>query len=138
MTTIHGMMKSKTQTQPLSTLNDDELDQVFHALADGTRRALLRQLAQGPRSITALAAPFAMTLPAVSKHIRVLEAGGLLQREVNGRLHRCTLNVERLQDAQQWLDEYRAFWEGSLDSLARYIEQQDAQAAPTAAKKKTK
>lgn len=105
-----------------SPAQEDQLDRVFHALADRTRRALMARLAQSPHTITELAAPFEMSLPAVSKHIRVLEQGGLVARAVDGRIHRCSLSVQSLQHADQWLAHYRVFWGGSLESLARYVE----------------
>ena len=112
-------MKTRSEAPPI---NEDQLDRVFHALADRTRRALMARLAIGPGTITELAAPFQMSLPAVSKHIRVLEQGGLVARAVDGRIHRCSLSVQSLQHADQWLAHYRVFWGGSLESLARYVE----------------
>jgi DNA-binding transcriptional ArsR family regulator len=100
----------------------DRLDRVFHALADGTRRALLARLARGPAMVTELAQPFAMSLPSVSKHLKVLERASLISRAVDGRIHHCSLAPGPLKDARQWLDRYRVFWEGTLDSLARYAE----------------
>lgn len=91
-------------------------------MSDRIRRALLSRLAQGPGTITELAEPFAMSLPAVSKHIRVLEHGGLVTRAVDGRLHRCTLSPDAMRDAEHWLAHYREFRETSLDSLARFVE----------------
>lgn len=101
---------------------DDRLDAVFHALADRTRRALLARLAKAPAMITQLAQPFAMSLPAVSRHIRVLEEAGLIVRSVDGRVHRCTFNGMPLQSVEGWLRHYRRFWEQNLESLARYVE----------------
>ena len=101
---------------------DDHLDQVFHALADRTRRALLARLAKGPSMVTELAAPFSMSLPAVSKHVRVLEASGLVVREVDGRIHRCSLNAKQLAEAERWFEHYRNFWESRLSALARHME----------------
>jgi DNA-binding transcriptional ArsR family regulator len=98
------------------------LDAVFHALGDPTRRALLRRLTRGPAMVTELARPFAMSLPAVSKHLRVLEDAGLLVREVQGRVHRCTLGPEPLEEAERWIAGYRAFWEHTLGALGRYVE----------------
>jgi DNA-binding transcriptional ArsR family regulator len=98
------------------------LDRVFRALGDRTRRALLAQLARGPAPITELAAPHAMSLPAVSKHVRVLERAGLVARAVDGRVHRCSLDAVPLRDAAAWIDEYRGFWEGALEALAEYVE----------------
>ncbi|HYL74891.1 MAG TPA: metalloregulator ArsR/SmtB family transcription factor [Bryobacteraceae bacterium] len=101
---------------------DDQLDRVFHALSDRTRRALINRLADGPRMITELAAPFDMSLPAVSKHLRVLEEARLVDRAVDGRVHRCSFAPEPLREAEQWLDRYRSFWEDNLEALARYVE----------------
>lgn len=98
------------------------LDRVFHALADRTRRALLGRLARGPAIVTELAKPFAMSLPAVSKHLRVLEDARLVRRAIDGRLHRCALDPAALRGAGLWLDAYRQFWEGTLDELADYLE----------------
>ena len=100
---------------------DDQLDGVFRALADRTRRALMVRLAKGPCTIGELAAPFAMSLPAVSKHIRVLEQGGLVQRLIDGRVHRCSLDLHALQQADAWLAHYRVFWGQTLDSLEHYL-----------------
>jgi DNA-binding transcriptional ArsR family regulator len=102
---------------------DDRLDLVFRALADPTRRALLGSLAQGPAKVTDLAEPFRMSLPAVSKHLKVLERAGLLVRAVDGRVHRCSLSAQPLWEAEQWLSRYRPFWEQTLDALARYVEE---------------
>lgn len=99
-----------------------QLDLIFRALGDGTRRALLAKLAEKPAMVTELAKPFAMSLPAVSRHIRVLEQAGLVAREVDGRVHHCSLSAEPLKDVERWLTQYRRFWEGTLDSLARYVE----------------
>jgi DNA-binding transcriptional ArsR family regulator len=104
---------------------DYQLDVVFRALAHRTRRALLARLAEGSRTITELAEPESMTLPAVSKHLKVLERAGLIVRDIDGRVHRCSLGPEPLRDVQQWLDHYRQFWDESLDSLARYVESDD-------------
>lgn len=100
---------------------DDRLDQVFHALADRTRRALLRRLAEGPARVTDLAEPFSMSLPAVSKHLRVLERAGLVDRAVSGRVHRCSFGGAPLEEIEDWLAGMRTFWQGRLDSLAAYV-----------------
>jgi DNA-binding transcriptional ArsR family regulator len=102
---------------------EDRLDAVFHALGDRTRRALLARLTRTPAMITELARPFAMSLPAVSRHVRVLEQAGLIVRTVDGRVHRCELNGAPLRSVAAWLRHYRRFWEGNLDSLARYVEE---------------
>lgn len=101
---------------------DDRLDAVFHALGDRTRRALLARLAKRPAMITELARPFDMSLPAVSKHIRVLQSAGLVRRAVDGRMHQCSFNGEPLATVEDWLRHYRHFWQGGLESLARYAE----------------
>ena len=99
-----------------------QLDLIFRALGDQTRRALLARLADKPAMVTELAEPFAMSLPAVSRHIRVLEKAGLVARQVDGRVHHCSLSAEPLKDVEKWLRQYRRFWEETLDSLARYVE----------------
>jgi DNA-binding transcriptional ArsR family regulator len=101
---------------------DDLLDAVFHALGDRTRRALLARLAKRPAMITELADPFAMSLPAVSRHIRVLERAGLVTRSVDGRMHRCSLNPKPFKTIEGWLTHYRKFWEDNLAALALYVE----------------
>jgi DNA-binding transcriptional ArsR family regulator len=101
---------------------DDRLDAVFHALGDRTRRALLARLAKRPAMITELADPFAMSLPAVSRHIRVLEHAGLVRRAVDGRMHRCSLNPKPLKTIESWLAHYREYWQDALEALARHVE----------------
>jgi DNA-binding transcriptional ArsR family regulator len=83
---------------------------------------LLARLAEKPAMITELAQPFAMSLPAVSRHIRVLERAGLVAREVDGRVHHCSLSAAPLKNVEKWMAQYRRFWDGTLDSLARYVE----------------
>jgi DNA-binding transcriptional ArsR family regulator len=99
-----------------------KLNRTFAALADPTRRRILAHLARGDRRVTDLARPHKMSLPAVSKHLRVLENAGLLRRRRYGRVHEIRLNAEPLKKAAQWVEEYRKFWEGSLDRLANYLE----------------
>ena len=98
------------------------LNRTFAALADPTRRQILAHLALGDRRVTDLARPHDMSLPAVSKHLRVLENAGLLRRRRYGRVHEMRLNDEPLKNAAQLVEEYRKFWEGSLDRLAAYLE----------------
>lgn len=100
----------------------EQLDAAFQALADPTRRAIVARLAAGEASVGELAAPFAMSLPAVSKHLKVLEGAGLLVRQRHGRVHRCRLQPARLKLAADWIEHHRRFWETQLDSLARYLE----------------
>jgi DNA-binding transcriptional ArsR family regulator len=101
---------------------DERLDAVFTALADPTRRRILVRLARGEASITELAEPFDMTLPAVSKHLRTLERAGLVRRERDGWYHRCHLEARPLEEAAAFLDRWRPFWEKTLEQLARHVE----------------
>jgi DNA-binding transcriptional ArsR family regulator len=103
---------------------EDRLDRLFHALSHRTRRALLRRLEAGPAMVTELAEPFRMSLPAVSKHLRVLEAATLIERHVDGRVHRCALNAAPLEEAERWLERYRIFWSDRLTALTRYVEEE--------------
>jgi len=105
-----------------SAAREDRLDWVFHALSDRTRRKLIARLARESAMITELAAPFAMSLPAISRHVKVLERAGLIRRTVDGRIHRCTLDAQALQTVEGWLDHYRQFWAANLESLAEYFE----------------
>lgn len=98
------------------------LDRTFAALADPTRRQILAHLARGNHCVTHLARPHRMSLPAVSKHLRVLEKAGLLRRRRYGRVHEMKLEAAPLKQAAKWVEEYRNFWEGSLDRLAAYLE----------------
>ncbi len=104
-----------------------ELDTVFHALSDATRRRMLRDLADGERSVGQLAQPFAMSLAAASKHIQVLERARLIRREVRGRTHLCRLEPEPLAGAHEWLGFYERFWGSRLDVLERLLREADAQ-----------
>jgi DNA-binding transcriptional ArsR family regulator len=100
----------------------DTLSRTFSALADPTRRAILARLATGAATVGEIAEPFDMSLPAVSKHIRVLESAGLVVRTIEGRIHTCALDGGQLRGAAAWLDHYRAFWDDTLASLAAYAE----------------
>jgi DNA-binding transcriptional ArsR family regulator len=99
----------------------DPLDATFSALADPTRRAIVTRLAQGESSVTELAEPFDISLPAVSRHLRVLEEAGLLAREKHGRVHRCRLAPGPLGEAVEWIVVYGRFWEERLDALERLL-----------------
>jgi len=103
--------------------NNSKLDSIFHALSDTTRRAILARLAIGDALVTELAEPFDMSLPAVSKHLTVLETANLIQRHKDGRIRRCQLNAGPLETAVDWIEFYRQFWEAQLDSLAEYLEE---------------
>jgi DNA-binding transcriptional ArsR family regulator len=102
-------------------VNQLVLDQVFSALSDATRRAILEKLAQGESSITTLAEPFDMSLPAISKHLRILEETGLIVRRKEGRVNYIHLAPERMKMASEWLNYYRQFWEENFDSLDEYL-----------------
>jgi DNA-binding transcriptional ArsR family regulator len=99
------------------------LDATFGALSDATRRGILARLARGESSVSELAAPYNISLPAVSKHLRVLENAGLVVRHKDGRVHRCRLIAEPMKDAAEWIERYRLFWEQQFDALARYLEE---------------
>src|ERR1700749_2336989 len=107
-------------------LHAPQMNSVFHALGDATRRTMLRDLARGERTVGELAKPFAMSLAAASKHIRVLEHAGLIRREVRGRTHLCRLNPGPLASAHEWLSYYERFWSNSLDELERLLREEDA------------
>jgi DNA-binding transcriptional ArsR family regulator len=102
--------------------NSPRLDRVFSALSDPTRRSIVARLARGEASVTDLADPFDMSLPAVSKHLRVLENAGLIKRRVRGRVHHLRLLGAPLEDAARWIAHYRQFWDHQLDSLSAYLE----------------
>ncbi len=97
------------------------LDTTFSALSDPTRRAILLKLANGDTTVTELAKPFDMSLPAISKHLRVLEGAGLLVQEKEGRIRRCHLEAKPLQAADNWIMDYRKFWEESFERLDEYL-----------------
>jgi DNA-binding transcriptional ArsR family regulator len=101
--------------------HSSSLDHTFAALADPTRRAMLARLAEGETSVTELARPFEISLPAVSKHLRVLERAGLVARRKQGRVHRCRLVAGPMQDAAAWMGHYRSFWEERFEALDRYL-----------------
>lgn len=99
------------------------LDATFAALSDPTRRGILAQLALGETSVSKLAAPYEMSLPAVSKHLRVLEHAGLVTRRKNGRVHRCQLMAAPMRDAAKWIEHYRRFWETQFNALEKFLEE---------------
>jgi DNA-binding transcriptional ArsR family regulator len=111
-------------------LQATQLDTVFHALGDATRRRMLHELADGERSVGELAAPFSMSLAAASKHIKALEKAGLVRREVRGRTHLCRLEAKPLEDAFEWLGFYQGFWTDRLDILERLLRRDDARKSP--------
>ena len=105
----------------MSTRLADQLSLTFGALADPTRRAILARLARGPAAVTELAAPFDMSLPAVSKHLKVLERAGLIERGREAQWRPCELKARPLKDAAEWVERYRIFWEERLDRLDEYL-----------------
>jgi DNA-binding transcriptional ArsR family regulator len=107
-----------------------QLDTVFHALGDPTRRHMLRELTAGERTVSQLAQPFSMSLAAASKHIKALEAAGLIRREVRGRTHLCRLEPGPLASAYEWLSFYERFWNSRLDILDRLLREEDARNKP--------
>lgn len=104
----------------------NDLNTVFHALGDETRRRMLRDLAGGERTVGELAAPYAMSLAAASKHIKALEGAGLIRREVKGRTHLCRLEPGPLARADEWLSFYERFWTDRLGVLDRLLREEDA------------
>jgi DNA-binding transcriptional ArsR family regulator len=107
-------------------MTSDKLSTTFAALADPTRRAILGKLSRGEKSVTELAKPFKMSLPAVSKHLKVLERAGLIERGREAQWRPCRLKPRRLKQAADWLDAYRQFWEQSLDRLEDYLRELQA------------
>jgi len=109
------------------------IDRIFSALADPTRRAIVHRLAAGEATVTELARPFAISLPAISRHLRVLEGAALVRQERDGQFRRCRLDAEGLYAAAEWLDFYRHFWGESLDRLDEHLK---SSSAPRGAKSK--
>jgi DNA-binding transcriptional ArsR family regulator len=100
----------------------DALSTTFAALADPTRRAILARLARGETNVGELAQPFEISAPAISRHLRVLEAAGLIERRAEAQWRMCRLRGETMREAADWLERYRVFWEDSLDRLTEYLE----------------
>jgi DNA-binding transcriptional ArsR family regulator len=109
-------------------MSAEQLNLTFAALADPTRRAILARLAGGETSVTELAKPFKMSLPAVTKHLKVLEHAGLISRSRQAQLRPCRLEAKPLQDVADWVEEYRQFWDARLDRLEDYLRELQAQA----------
>ena len=114
----------------------DHLSATFSALADPTRRAILARLALGETSVSKLAEPFAMSLPAVSRHLKVLERAGLITRGRDAQMRPCRIEARALKEADDWLEEYRRLWEERLDRLDDYLKVLKAEAASKPAKPK--
>jgi DNA-binding transcriptional ArsR family regulator len=113
-----------------------QLGSVFHALSDETRRRMLRDLADGERTVGDLAEPHSMSLAAASKHIKVLESAGLIQREVQGRTHICRLDPGPLASAREWLNFYERFWTGRLNILDQLLRETDKRTPSSNPKKR--
>lgn len=107
----------------MSSITSSQLDATFAALADPTRRAILARLAQGDASVNELAAPFAMSQPAVSKHIKVLEHAGLISRSREAQKRPCRIEAKPLAEASDWLERYRQYWEGNYERLDALLEE---------------
>jgi DNA-binding transcriptional ArsR family regulator len=116
----------------------DPLSAAFSALADPTRRAILARLALGETSVTELSAPFEMSMPAVSKHLKVLERAGLISRGREAQWRPCRIEPAALKNVDEWLERYREFWEASLDRLGEYLEELQAKDAKERKRKRKK
>ena len=106
-----------------TTIDDDRLGQTFAALANSTRRAILARLAESPATVNELAEPFDMTLPAISKHIKVLERAGMIRRGHRAQFRPCTIEASRLQEVSTWAERYRPIWESRFDQMDSYLSQ---------------
>jgi DNA-binding transcriptional ArsR family regulator len=113
----------------------DLLSETFSALADPTRRAILARLSKGETSVTELARPFDMSMPGISKHLKVLERAGLITRGREAQSRPCRLQPKKLKEAADWLDHYRKFWEQSLDRLEQYLQELQKKESKHARKK---
>jgi DNA-binding transcriptional ArsR family regulator len=111
-------------------VSSDRLDVTFAALADPTRRAILARLARGETSVKELAQPFAISAPAITKHLKVLERAGLITRSREAQWRPCQLNATPLRDAADWIEHYRRFWDESFDRLDEYLRQLQTQPRP--------
>jgi DNA-binding transcriptional ArsR family regulator len=116
--------------------DSDQLDAVFHALADPTRRAMLRSLAGSEQSVSELAAPFDISLAGASKHIKVLERAGLVERIVQGRVHLCRLDARPMHAGVAWIRHYEQFWKSRLDILEGLLQAEDRAATPARVSRK--
>lgn len=119
-------------------LADDPLSTTFAALADPTRRSILNRLGEGEATVTELAEPFDLSLPGVSKHLKVLERAGLIERGREAQWRPCRLKAERLKDATDWLEQYRRFWEQRFDRLDEYLRDLQQKDKTNASRRKRK
>src|SRR5487761_646884 len=129
-------LTTRLNTMPGTVLTPDRLSSTFAALADSTRRAILARLASGEISVTELAEPFKMSLPAVSKHLKVLERAGLIARGREAQWRPCRLEAGPLKDAADFLEHYRRFWEESFDRLDEYLREVQTRGAQLKEKRK--
>lgn len=111
-------------------VKSEKLDATFAALSDPTRRSILTRLGQGPATVGELADPYDMSLPAISKHLKVLECAGLIRREKSGRNYNCSLRAEPMKEAAEWIATYRDFWDRNLRSLDRFLKSVETEAKP--------
>ena len=116
----------------------DNLSTTFAALADPTRRAMLARLSRGESNVSELARPFrkSMSLPAITKHLKVLEHAGLIQKTKSAQWRTCTISAAPLREATDWMEQYRQFWEASFDRLGEYLKEVQAESAPKTRKGK--
>lgn len=128
-------MVTSTHPLPPEDPRSQQLDLTFGALSDPTRRSILARLAGGSSTVGELAAPYAMSRPAISKHLRVLEQAGLVSTTRDGRVSRCTLDARPMQAAADWVAFYRVFWEQQLDALQRYFEAGEPSSEPPASQR---
>lgn len=119
-------------------ISNDKLSSTFSALADPTRRAILARLASGEASVSELAKPMKMTMPAVTKHLKVLQKAGLIRQERRAQFRPCYLVATPLKEASDWVDQYRKFWEASFDRLDEYLKVLQARNVGETVKKKSK
>lgn len=119
-------------------ISNDKLSSTFSALADPTRRAILARLASGEASVSELAKPMKMTMPAVTKHLKVLQKAGLIRQERRAQFRPCYLVAAPLKEASDWVDQYRKFWEASFDRLDEYLKVLQAQNVGETVSKKGK
>ena len=113
------------QSEPSHGEKRVDLDRTFSALSDPTRRSILEELAEGERTVGELAKPFSISLPAISKHLKVLEEAGLLKRERDGRMYRCALDATQLIGPARWIARYSSLWREQLDELTEYLESEE-------------
>ncbi len=127
----------KINTVSPTETSDQELDKVFHALADPTRRTLIQKLSKASYTVGELAEPFDMSLNAVSKHLKTLEKANLIERDTKGRTSICSLNAQPLHNIQDWLQNYTLFWNEVLDAFEQHMDQQSTGKTDAADEKPT-